>query len=196
MGAGRPLFGPSSPPFDPLAQLAEQLPFKQWVWSSNLQRVTSSEIPTTAPFPPCGENCAMVGVSSLSGQSRQAPPRGGRRLRKFPPLLRFRRAVETALWWGFLCSQGGGEGGSTDDWAPWPRLWSCRRFLVGYSGFYGADAGWPRTAERKRWCSGRKSCTTGPTRKAAATVPMPTVPPRSQPVRIKRRSQTTRTVRN
>ena len=25
---------------DPLAQLAEQLPFKQWVWSSNLQRVT------------------------------------------------------------------------------------------------------------------------------------------------------------
>ena len=31
---------------DPLAQLAEQLPFKQWVWSSNLQRVTtkSSEI--------------------------------------------------------------------------------------------------------------------------------------------------------
>ena len=27
---------------DPLAQLAEQLPFKQWVWSSNLQRVTTS----------------------------------------------------------------------------------------------------------------------------------------------------------
>ena len=26
--------------YDPLAQLAEQLPFKQWVWSSNLQRVT------------------------------------------------------------------------------------------------------------------------------------------------------------
>ena len=26
---------------DPLAQQAEQLPFKQWVWSSNLQRVTS-----------------------------------------------------------------------------------------------------------------------------------------------------------
>ena len=25
---------------DPLAQQAEQLPFKQWVWSSNLQRVT------------------------------------------------------------------------------------------------------------------------------------------------------------
>ena len=28
------------PSHDPLAQLAEQLPFKQWVWSSNLQRVT------------------------------------------------------------------------------------------------------------------------------------------------------------
>ena len=28
---------------DPLAQLAEQLPFKQWVWSSNLQRVTKKE---------------------------------------------------------------------------------------------------------------------------------------------------------
>ena len=27
---------------DPLAQLAEQLPFKQWVWSSNLQRVTKT----------------------------------------------------------------------------------------------------------------------------------------------------------
>lgn len=27
---------------DPLAQLAEQLPFKQWVWSSNLQRVTTA----------------------------------------------------------------------------------------------------------------------------------------------------------
>ena len=30
------------PSHDPLAQLAEQLPFKQWVWSSNLQRVTTS----------------------------------------------------------------------------------------------------------------------------------------------------------
>ena len=31
---------PATP--DPLAQLAEQLPFKQWVWSSNLQRVTTT----------------------------------------------------------------------------------------------------------------------------------------------------------
>ena len=26
---------------------------------------TSSEIPTTVPFPPCGENCTLVGISSL-----------------------------------------------------------------------------------------------------------------------------------
>ncbi len=36
---------------DPLAQLAEQLPFKQWVWSSNVQRVTKKEkeIPLVSP---------------------------------------------------------------------------------------------------------------------------------------------------
>ena len=35
------------PSHDPLAQLAEQLPFKQWVWSSNLQRVTKkADTPT------------------------------------------------------------------------------------------------------------------------------------------------------
>ena len=28
--------------YDPLAQSVEQLPFKQWVWSSNLQRVTKT----------------------------------------------------------------------------------------------------------------------------------------------------------
>ncbi len=50
------------PSHDPLAQLAEQLPFKQWVWSSNLQRVTSSEIPLTAPFPaPSGRKTAPDG---------------------------------------------------------------------------------------------------------------------------------------
>ena len=35
--------------YDPLAQLAEQLPFKQWVWSSNLQRVTKH--PGNSCFP-------------------------------------------------------------------------------------------------------------------------------------------------
>ena len=34
---------PAIPANDPLAQLAEQLPFKQWVWSSNLQRVTKEK---------------------------------------------------------------------------------------------------------------------------------------------------------
>ncbi len=33
---------------------------------------TSSEIPTTVPFPPCGENCTLVGISSLSGRIRCA----------------------------------------------------------------------------------------------------------------------------
>ena len=38
---------PAIPANDPLAQLAEQLPFKQWVWSSNLQRVTKKSHTTT-----------------------------------------------------------------------------------------------------------------------------------------------------
>ena len=38
------------PSHDPLAQLAEQLPFKQWVWSSNLQRVTKM-FPGNLMFP-------------------------------------------------------------------------------------------------------------------------------------------------
>ena len=33
--------------FDPLAQLAEQLPFKQWVRSSNLRRVTKKSHATS-----------------------------------------------------------------------------------------------------------------------------------------------------
>lgn len=31
---------------------------------------TSSEIPTTVPFPPRGENCTLVGISSLSARIR------------------------------------------------------------------------------------------------------------------------------
>ena len=38
---------PAIPANDPLAQLAEQLPFKQWVWSSNLQRVTNKSHTTS-----------------------------------------------------------------------------------------------------------------------------------------------------
>ena len=33
---------------------------------------TSSEIPTTVPFPPCGENCTLVGIFLLSGRIRCA----------------------------------------------------------------------------------------------------------------------------
>ena len=33
---------------------------------------SSSKIPTTVPFPPCGENCTLVGISSLSARIRFA----------------------------------------------------------------------------------------------------------------------------
>ena len=33
----------------------------------------SSEIPITAPFPPCGENCAMMGTSSLPTATQSSP---------------------------------------------------------------------------------------------------------------------------
>ncbi len=65
---------------DPVAQSAEQLPFKQWVRGSNPRRVTSSEIPITALFPPRGENCAVMGISSRSDRIRCAgfrPELGG-----------------------------------------------------------------------------------------------------------------------
>ena len=44
------LRGSISLSYDPLAQLAEQLPFKQWVWSSNLQRVTIKKPPLSGWF--------------------------------------------------------------------------------------------------------------------------------------------------
>ena len=40
---------------DPLAQSVEQLPFKQWVWGSNPQRVT-----TTSEIPPHGSEKAVA----------------------------------------------------------------------------------------------------------------------------------------
>ncbi len=51
---------------DPVAQSAEQLPFKQWVRGSNPRRVTSSEIPIGALVPPFSGNWAPVGISPLS----------------------------------------------------------------------------------------------------------------------------------
>ena len=38
---------------------------------------TSSEIPNTAPFPPYGENCALLGISSLPNRTRCAGLRFG-----------------------------------------------------------------------------------------------------------------------
>jgi len=34
--------------------------------------LASSEIPTTVPFPPCGENCAVLGIFALSDATRFA----------------------------------------------------------------------------------------------------------------------------
>ena len=34
--------------------------------------MASLEFPRTAPFPPCGENCAIMGISSLPGPTRSA----------------------------------------------------------------------------------------------------------------------------
>ena len=44
---------------DPLAQLAEQLPFKQWVRSSNLRRITKK---TVIPF---GVTVFLLGKSEI-----------------------------------------------------------------------------------------------------------------------------------
>ncbi len=44
---------PAIPANDPLAQLAEQLPFKQWVRSSNLRRVTKKKNHPTGWFSFC-----------------------------------------------------------------------------------------------------------------------------------------------
>lgn len=41
-----------------------------------MSRYYSSEIPLTAPFPPCGENCAGRGISSLPHESRSAASAG------------------------------------------------------------------------------------------------------------------------
>ena len=43
--------------------------------NSKVGACSSSEIPTTVPFPPCGENCTLVGISSLSAAIRRT--RGG-----------------------------------------------------------------------------------------------------------------------
>ena len=42
---------------------------------SNPTRCANSEIPTTVPFPPWGENCTLVGIFLLSGRTRCAGSR-------------------------------------------------------------------------------------------------------------------------
>ena len=49
-----------------IAHLVERHLAKVEVASSSLVARSSSEILLTAPFPPCGENCAGRGISSLS----------------------------------------------------------------------------------------------------------------------------------
>ena len=46
-------------------------------WGSSPHARTSSEIPTTVPFPPYGENCTLVGLSSLPPATRCAGLAGG-----------------------------------------------------------------------------------------------------------------------
>ena len=45
---------------------------QRWRAGSSPATGTSSEIPITAPFPPVGENCAIMGISSLSAPTRSA----------------------------------------------------------------------------------------------------------------------------
>ena len=41
--------------------------------NSNPSPAASSEIPITAPFPPSGENCAMMGISLLPTATHSSP---------------------------------------------------------------------------------------------------------------------------
>ena len=59
-------------PKPPYLTRIEGPPPKRNVVSSSLAGGASSEIPMTAPFPPCGENCAIMGISSLPGPTRSA----------------------------------------------------------------------------------------------------------------------------
>ena len=61
------LRGSISLSYDPLAQLAEQLPFKQWVWSSNLQRVTKKEdTPSGYPLFSCPRDSKITNAARMS----------------------------------------------------------------------------------------------------------------------------------
>lgn len=55
-----------------VVQLIERVVWDHEAASLSLATRTSSEIPITATFPPCGENCAMMGISSLFAHKRFA----------------------------------------------------------------------------------------------------------------------------
>ncbi len=60
---------------DPLAQLAEQLPFKQWVWSSNLQRVTKRDKSELFRSSEMVRICFLLYISQLRvGKSKVMKP--------------------------------------------------------------------------------------------------------------------------
>ena len=63
---------PTCFPKPPYLTRIEGPPPKRNVVSSSLAGGASSEIPMTAPFPPYGENCAIMGISSLPGPTRSA----------------------------------------------------------------------------------------------------------------------------
>ena len=57
--------------FDPLAQLAEQLPFKQWVRSSNLRRVTKRDKSELFRSSKVVRICFLLYISQLRGGKRK-----------------------------------------------------------------------------------------------------------------------------
>ena len=70
-------------------------------------RPDHSEIPLTAPFPPCGENCAGRGISSFFAANplRWASPRGdGEQARSFHSAFRC-AAVPTSIVFRYYTSE-------------------------------------------------------------------------------------------
>ncbi len=92
----------------PVGQVVKTPPFHGGNMGSSPVRVTSSEIPLTAPFPPCGENCAGRGVSSLSGRDplRWARVRGTEDRRRIasPRQKRGPAVVTTAGLFSLCCA--------------------------------------------------------------------------------------------
>ena len=76
--------------YDPLAQSVEQLPFKQWVWSSSLQRVTNKEktTPTTAWFFFIHGGEGDSKIECKCPVDACLPPAGWRQHHKFLPMGR------------------------------------------------------------------------------------------------------------